>query len=394
MPRKPKPKETPKGQTHLDDAKPAEDPKPKESPEQQAADAPCGPGLAPEPEPPAVEEGYFPCPESPPDWKPPAVPITKENAREVLADRLRASFEKMDPPTLEEALEESLEPVMRQIHELHHLVAAQGDDEPSPFEMSKKTDKLFPAMLAFHKECVGLVEKDSDNPYFNSTYASRAQIKRITHKAMMGAGLFVMNSRQVLGFHTIEMVDDRGAARTVNCCRMNQVQRITHAASGQYVQTSMLMDSKGTGPQAMGTVDSYGARYNSIALLDLAAEDDDGESGQGRTSKRTQTAGQRAASGGGRQGKKKPPASDAVKKAREALLTEIKDRIEEAGILGEVQPSKILKEITSFPREGKKDFEGYDDIEQITSKGMVEASGRRLQDEHPVLSDEALGRSA
>lgn len=391
MPKKPT-KEKPEGQTHLDDAAPAEESKPE------------------------------------PDLPPPAERITKENARQVLADRIREhpEFFEPDPPTLEEALkpvEERLQRVVealvsdrdynskfqvetvdkmeclsRAIGEVGSIVKAKIAEQGKPgpaLEFSEQTDKLFPALLDFHKKCAGLVEKDAENPFFHSSYASRGAVKRVTHAAMMEAGLFVMNSRQVLGFHEREVYDkDKQKWRKVNCCRMNQVQRITHAASGQYVQTSMLMDSMGTGPQHMGTVDSYGARYNSIALLDLAAEDDDGERGEGRSSTGgRQTAGQRAQGKGGR-GQKKTPVSEVVKTARELLMKEIKDRIEEAGILGEVHPSKILKEITGFPRESKADFRGYDDLEQITSKGMVEASLRRLREEHHVLSDEALGRGA
>lgn len=305
-----------------------------------------------------------------------------------------------EPPTLEEALQpirEGFEGIQTSLSMIWRQLVPDQQRAAPPFEFSEKTDKLFPALHAFHKECAGVVEKDSVNPFFSSSYASRAQVKKITHGALMEAGLFVMNSRQVLGFHEQNVWDkDAKEWKVLNCCRMNQVQRIVHAASGQYVQTSMLMDSHGTSPQAMGTVDSYGARYNSVALLDLAAEDDDGNAGSGRPSGKRQTAGQKAQDKKGGRGKKKPPASQAVIKLREELMTEIKDRIEEAGLLGEVQPSKILKEITAFPRPNHKDgdFKGYDDLEQVTAKGMVEASWRRLQNEHPMLSDEALGRGA
>jgi hypothetical protein len=365
MPRKPK--EKPEGQSRLEDVN---------APEDQGAETEAAEEPKPEQEPmmDVIDPIDVPDPEA-----------FMEAARP-------------DPPTIEEALK----PIRGDIEFLEAAIGLLGKkiearlSEPTAgpaLAFSDKTDKLFPALLEFHKNCIGRVKKDSTNPYYSSNYASRGAVKAVIHEPLTEAGLFILGGREPLGYHTVEIYDEKKDVwHKVTVQRVGEITYLIHAASGQYVKSTMVMDSKNTGPQAMGTVDSYGARYNTIALCDLAAEDDDGEQAEGRAAPRT-TAGQKAQGKGGR-GKKTTPVSEAVRVARELLMKEIKDRIEEAGILGEVHPSQILKEVTSFPRKGKDDFPGYEDLEKITAKGMVDASLRRLQQEHPKLSDEALGRGA
>jgi hypothetical protein len=55
------------------------------------------------------------------------------------------------------------------------------------------------------------------------------------------------------------------------------VVRIIHADSGEWVETEVCVTSQGLDAQGVGSATTYGRRYGLMALLGLAAEDDDGQ---------------------------------------------------------------------------------------------------------------------
>jgi hypothetical protein len=92
--------------------------------------------------------------------------------------------------------------------------------------------------------------KDAANPHFKSKFASLASVREAIRKPL----------------------SDNGLAYT----------RLIHS-SGQFIGDTLRVPLAQATPQGVGSASSYGRRYALMAIVGLAAEDDDAEAAHGRT---------------------------------------------------------------------------------------------------------------
>lgn len=130
-------------------------------------------------------------------------------------------------------------------------------------ETSNETAELFKALAAF-QGAVGAPKKNASNPHFKSKFADLAEVLE-TAKAPLAAN----------GLALVQMPNGEcdGAVRITTM--------ITHS-SGQWLRASVSMPVAQKTAQAVGSAISYGRRYCAMAALGMAADDDDGESADGR----------------------------------------------------------------------------------------------------------------
>ena len=109
------------------------------------------------------------------------------------------------------------------------------------------------------------VREDGTNPHFRSRYATLGRIWDAIRPHLAAQGLAII---QALGSD-----DDRLTCTT----------RLIHAASGQWIETTVGIQPAKPGPQALGSAATYLRRYSLSALLGVTTgEDDDGEAAERR----------------------------------------------------------------------------------------------------------------
>lgn len=123
------------------------------------------------------------------------------------------------------------------------------------FKQSETIGKLTEALTAFNKQ-VGKVEKDAENPFFNSKFASISSILKAISKPL----------------------SDNGLAITQFPLGKNGLLTSLSHVSGEFIQGAYYMTPKDTSPQSSGSLISYQRRYALKAILNLNDEDDDGNS--------------------------------------------------------------------------------------------------------------------
>lgn len=102
--------------------------------------------------------------------------------------------------------------------------------------------------------------KTSDNPFFHSKYADLAAVWNAIRKPLSDNGLCVIQFASVTwGDHAVASV------RT----------RLAHE-SGESVEEVLALEPAKIDPQGMGSAIQYARRYGLMAMVGLAAEDDDG----------------------------------------------------------------------------------------------------------------------
>ena len=128
------------------------------------------------------------------------------------------------------------------------------------FETSKEVDKIFPALVNFHKG-VETIKMTGINPFFSSKYASLADILSNINPVLAENDLFVMQIPTNKG-------NDEMLVHT----------RIMHS-SGQYVKADTVSVRKVKDPQQIIAFSTYMRRAAISALLSLCFDtDDDGNS--------------------------------------------------------------------------------------------------------------------
>ena len=128
------------------------------------------------------------------------------------------------------------------------------------FETSKEVDKIFPALVNFHKG-VETIKMTGINPFFSSKYASLADILSNINPVLAANDLFVMQIPTNKG-------NDEMLVHT----------RIMHS-SGQYVKADTVSVRKVKDPQQIIAFSTYMRRAAISALLSLCFDtDDDGNS--------------------------------------------------------------------------------------------------------------------
>ncbi len=121
---------------------------------------------------------------------------------------------------------------------------------------SNSTTQISAALAAAQGE-MGTAKKTADNPYFKSRYADLASCIEATRGALSAHGLAVVQTADCDG--------DLAIVET----------RLTHT-SGEYFESRTVLKPVKADPQGMGSAVTYARRYAYMAIVGLAAEDDDG----------------------------------------------------------------------------------------------------------------------
>lgn len=107
-------------------------------------------------------------------------------------------------------------------------------------------------------------KKDSDNPFYKSTYADLASVREACAAQLASNGIAVVQSPATN--------EDGSVAVTTTLMHV----------SGQWIRGTVSAKPKDDGPQAMGSVVTYLRRYSLAAFAGVAPEDDDGNAAEGR----------------------------------------------------------------------------------------------------------------
>ena len=106
--------------------------------------------------------------------------------------------------------------------------------------------------------------KDSENPFFKSSYADLASVWDACREALSKNGLSVVQTTRI---------SDAGEPVIITM--------LLHS-SGEWVSGELLVKPVKNDPQSIGSAITYGRRYALSAMVGVAPEDDDGEKAQGR----------------------------------------------------------------------------------------------------------------
>lgn len=128
------------------------------------------------------------------------------------------------------------------------------------FETSKEVDKIFPALVEFHKK-VESIKMTAVNPFFSSKYASLPDILSNVNPILAENDLFIMQ-----------------IPTNANDEEMKVHTRIIHS-SGQYVKADSVSLRKAKDSQQIVAFSTYMRRAALSSLLSLCFDfDDDGNS--------------------------------------------------------------------------------------------------------------------
>lgn len=122
--------------------------------------------------------------------------------------------------------------------------------------MEEKKNNFFLDILNFQKE-IGLIVKNADNPFFNSTYADLGFIIKEVKPVLAKHNLFILQP--------VSGKDDRLSIETV-----------LYHASGEKISSAIEVTPIKQDPQYVGSLISYYRRYSLQSLLCLGMVDDDG----------------------------------------------------------------------------------------------------------------------
>lgn len=107
--------------------------------------------------------------------------------------------------------------------------------------------------------------KDANNPFFKSKYVDLAGAIDAVRDALADNGLALVQST------------DAGDKMVLHTTLLH--------SSGEWISGTYPITAVKTDPQGIGSAVTYARRYSLMALLGIAAEDDDGEAAHGRTAK-------------------------------------------------------------------------------------------------------------
>lgn len=133
---------------------------------------------------------------------------------------------------------------------------------------SETLTKLVPALIAARAE-IPTVKKDQQNPHFKSKYVNLAGI----HEAYAGP----LKDNGLCLFQSTRWIDGGLWLNTT-----------MYHTSGEWVAFDYPVFANYGKPQELGSAITYSRRYSLMTILDIATEDDDGETASGRGPQRQQ----------------------------------------------------------------------------------------------------------
>jgi hypothetical protein len=132
------------------------------------------------------------------------------------------------------------------------------------FETSQSVKEISTALLKF-QGAVSAVRRDAKNPHFRSNYASLENVIDTARPALQECGVLFSQAPGAIVDGSLEVTT-----------------RLTHAESGEWIQSTMHMPLGKRDPQGAGSATTYGLRYSLMAMLGLPPTDDDGEAAMER----------------------------------------------------------------------------------------------------------------
>jgi hypothetical protein len=129
----------------------------------------------------------------------------------------------------------------------------------STIETSTEIKDIAGALLVFQGK-VGGVLKDGRNPAFKNKYATLENVIDTIRPGLQEAGLVFLQAPGLIADNKLSLTT-----------------RLVHAASGQWIQSTMQAPLQKQDPQATGSATTYLSRYSLMAILGVPpSEDDDG----------------------------------------------------------------------------------------------------------------------
>lgn len=207
--------------------------------------------------------------------------------------------------------------------------------------ISKATSSEINELAEAMSKAQGMIEgakKDSENPFFKSSYADLASCWDACREALSKNGLAVIQTTTNVNppFVCIETT-------------------LMHS-SGQWIRGFLTMKSTKEDPQGMGSAITYARRYALSAIVGIAPEDDDGNDGSGK--------------GGQSKGEVKPKKEDSVKSTSghedETVKQALKRQLAELCCGDTEVMRRVLKDCSVFKgNDGKEKFiDGSEGIEK------------------------------
>lgn len=160
----------------------------------------------------------------------------------------------MDPVSLLKLVLEELGQISTRLKDLE---STKVNILPRPYN-SPEVNKLYEALAKAQAE-IKLAQRESENPYFKSRYASLGNFIETSRPALTKNGLCV-NWRQ-------EINDD---GQNILVCTLAHT-------SGQYIESRYRLLPPKNDIQSFGSYNTYLRRYSYVAICGLADTDDDGE---------------------------------------------------------------------------------------------------------------------
>ncbi len=108
--------------------------------------------------------------------------------------------------------------------------------------------------------------KSSDNPFFKSKYADLAAVIDSYREPLAAQGLSLS-----------QHPSSEGSKVVITSLLMH--------TSGQWLESDLALTADKPTPQSIGSSVTYGRRYAAMAILGMAADDDDGNAAEGRKTK-------------------------------------------------------------------------------------------------------------
>ncbi|UCC71280.1 MAG: ERF family protein [Gemmatimonadota bacterium] len=137
-------------------------------------------------------------------------------------------------------------------------------------EMSHEWNRVMEALGKAQGEMSSGPKKTSENPFFHSRYADLSEVISTVRSALLKHGLVVTSGSRTDTYPNITRV----MVTTMVCHpESHQWVRTTISFNFHHQTTGKIIDLT---PQDVGKAITYGRRYNYLALVDLAPEDDDG----------------------------------------------------------------------------------------------------------------------
>ena len=146
------------------------------------------------------------------------------------------------------------------LSELQSKHAAPAPSKPAT--RSDEIDKLA-AALSKAQAAITFASKDTQNPFFKSTYADLASVWEACRAPLTDNGLAVTQEPSTEGLKVI--------LKTT----------LLHS-SGQFLSSELTMQSAANTPQALGSTITYARRYALSAIVGVAQSDDDANAGSGK----------------------------------------------------------------------------------------------------------------